>query len=397
MQKGTDMKKRIFAVALTTLVMAVSLCSCSLADDTEERSGIETDTVNDYSYHDAEAEELDADYGYRDGEIAYNGISEDYSVSNKYSSGKYEEESRSEMMDQADDVEYTSGVNESTGTSVTKPNNGRKIIYSSNYEIETEAFSDSLDALDRLCEKYGAYYETSNTYGYKDNAKKAKYTIRVPVENYKAFIGEAGSLGTVTSSSQNNKDVTEQYFDTEARLESAKLREERILEILSEASKLDDVLRLERELSDIRYEIESYTGSLRKYDSLVSYATVSISINELIPEEEPEPEKKEKAPEPTFGERISESFNRGVSEFKAGFENLVVFLSYNIIVISIWIVILIVVIIVLNIVIRKIRRSYGKVGKDKKEDVKEKTESEDGIVKCETEVSADDDKENKKD
>lgn len=159
----------------------------------------------------------------------------------------------------------------------------RKIIYNSWYDISTEEYEKSIAALDELCEKYGAYYERAESYGDKTEytSRRAEYTVRIPQKNYKAFTEETGSIGTVTRSSEENRDVTEQYFDTEARLESAKLREERLLEILANAKNLDEVLTLERELSDVRYEIESYSGTLRKYDSLVNYSTATITIREV--------------------------------------------------------------------------------------------------------------------
>lgn len=225
---------------------------------------------------------------------------------------------------------------------------GRKIIYSSSYDIETKAFDDSVDALKDICTKYGAYFESSNTYAYGGSAREANFRVRVPVKNYNDFVGEAGSIGSVTRSSQDNRDITEQYFDTEARLESAKIREERVLEILKNSAMLDDVLALERELADIRYEIESYTGTLRKYDSLVNYATVEINLSEVKEYAAPKVETV------TFGERMSSAFKDGINEFKYGFQNFLVFLSYNFIGVIVWVIVLMVLIITAKRIFKKI-------------------------------------------
>jgi hypothetical protein len=229
---------------------------------------------------------------------------------------------------------------------------GRKIIYSSNFNLETKEYDKSVKVLEQLCNEYGAWFENSNSYGTAERANRySYYTIRVPVVNYKSFISSQSAVGIVVSSSENNRDITEQYTDLEARLASAELREERVLVILENADRLDDVLSLERELADIRYEIESLTGSLRKYDSLVSYATVTVSISEVAVY----------TPEPpatlTFGERLAKGFKSGIESFIDGVEDFAIFISYNFIGVIFWCTVIIVVAV---ITVKKIKKSKSK-------------------------------------
>ena len=245
---------------------------------------------------------------------------------------------------------------------------GRKIIYSSSFNLETKEYDKSVLKLEALCSQYGAWFENSNSRGTAEYANRySYYTIRVPVENYQAFISEQSSVGVVISSSENNRDVTEQYTDIEARLASATLREERVLKILENADRLDDVLALERELSDIRYEIESYTGSLRKYDSLVSYATVTISLSEVATITPTPPATL------TFGERLAKGFKSGIENFIDGLEDFAVAFSYNFIGTIIWIVIIVVVVIIVRNKIKKHRAKKNTppaVAEEKKEENK---------------------------
>ena len=243
----------------------------------------------------------------------------------------------------------------------------RMIIYRSSFDIQTKDYPASVEALKALCNKYEAYFESSNTYGNESTSRNSNYVIRVPVKNYSAFTGETGGIGVIVSSSEYNEDITDRYYDTEARLESARIREERVLKILENADKLDDVLALERELSDIRYEIESLTGSLRKYDSLVTYATVNLSIREV---------KSIVTPPQTvltFGERVKVAFNRGLENLKNNFEDFVVDLSYNFVGVIIWIIIIVAVIIVIVSAKRKIKKRIA----SKKAEVKAEEPQED--------------------
>lgn len=338
------MKKKALSFIFTAVFTCTLFCSCSSSENAfMESAKAEVPGENGYDFYDVYVTEDSAD-------IVNSGVSYNYKV-NTYSSAtgnviQSEAENIIQEFETASDVPDVSA---------------RKIIYSSAYSIETKAFDDSVRSLDSLCTKYGAYYERSNTYSTGGNARRATFTVRVPVGNYQAFIGEADSIGVVVSSSQNNKDVTESYFDTEARLESAKIREERVLEILKNSADLDDVLALERELADIRYEIESYTGTLRKYDSLISYATVEINISEVQEYVAPKVEPV------SFGERIASAFGRGIEEFKDGFEDFVVFLSYNFIPLIIWAIIIVVLVIVVKVIIKKIKRNmrdYTKTSED---------------------------------
>ncbi|MGN1122350.1 MAG: DUF4349 domain-containing protein [Eubacteriales bacterium] len=230
--------------------------------------------------------------------------------------------------------------------------NQRKIIYSSYFSIQTAAFDDARRALDSLCSQYGAYYESADSYGSAESSgRSASFTVRVPAENYNAFRSAAGDIGTVVHSSENNTDVTENYFDTEARLESAKIREERLLDILRTADTLDNVLLLESELADVRYEIESLSGTLRKYDSLVSYSTVTIDLREVF-----RPVTVQPLPA-TFGERMSQALSKGCEDFSVSVQNMAVTLSYHL---PALLLVAVIVILVLLLIRRRIRRKKKK-------------------------------------
>lgn len=252
--------------------------------------------------------------------------------------------------------QYDSGaenaVDAEAPTTMTTATN-RKIIYSSWMRIQTKEFDKSINALKDMCNQYGAYFESSSTHGNRLDYKterSARYLIRVPVENYYLLLGKIGNVGSIVESGEDNRDVTEQYIDTEARLSSAKIREERVLEILENADKLDDVLALERELADIRYEIESMTGSLRKLDSLVSYATIDMNIEEVVEYSAPVVVPK------TFGERLSQNFKDGWRDFVGFWQDFAVGLSYAIFEIITVLIFLAIIVVVIVLIIKSATR-----------------------------------------
>ena len=179
-------------------------------------------------------------------------------------------------------------------------------------------------------------------------------------------MGAAGELCNVVSRSTDVADVTESYADTEARLKTLRLQEERLLEILSKATELSDVLELESRLSDVRYQIESYEATLRNYDSRVSYSTLYITLQEVVEY------SIINDPPQTLGQRLSDGFADSMRLVKNSAENALVWLVTYLPLVLLWAVILAVVV---WLVLRLVRRAQ-KAGKLPKVSRKGKPQAE---------------------
>jgi len=164
---------------------------------------------------------------------------------------------------------------------------GRKIISSAHLIMETNNFDEVTSAIINQTNSVGGYIESSDITGRRLNNqgtvqnRRAFFKLRIPEERLTGFILDFNNLGNVINSQTSGNDITSQYFDTEARLKSLQIHEERLLEILKKAAKIEDVITLEKELSNIRYEIESLTGTLKKWDNLVSFATLDVEVMEV--------------------------------------------------------------------------------------------------------------------
>ncbi|MBQ2312514.1 MAG: DUF4349 domain-containing protein, partial [Firmicutes bacterium] len=165
--------------------------------------------------------------------------------------------------------------------------------------------------------------------------RSASYTVRVPAENYSSFLSGMSDECHVVSLNQKMTDVSEQYFDTEQKLQTLRNKHDRLEALLEKAEKMEDIIRLEDALSENEYEINQYQGTLNKYDSLVSYSTVKITLKEVA---RPDTGIDE---QPGFFQRLGRSFSEGFANTLSGLENIVYWLSYNIIVLIILVVIVI--------------------------------------------------------
>ncbi|MEG1061678.1 MAG: DUF4349 domain-containing protein [Oscillospiraceae bacterium] len=164
---------------------------------------------------------------------------------------------------------------------------GLKVIYRATLEIEALDFDKSYASIISSVNELGGYVSNEYSYGgfkYDGNhydSRHCELTIRVPSDKYSRFLTMGSTFGNVTSTSSSSEDITSQYIDTEARLNSLKAQEARILEMLDQATTIDDLIRLEEHLSNVRYQIESYTTELNTYENLVSFCTVTIRLGEV--------------------------------------------------------------------------------------------------------------------
>lgn len=171
------------------------------------------------------------------------------------------------------------------GNSNTAIENNQKIIKRASATIETTNFDESIEKINNEIIKLGGYLESSNTDGSsitnRNRNRRSDITIRIPSENFDIFMNGLHNIGYVPYQDLSTENVTSQYMDTEARVKSLKVQEERLLELLKQGKELKDILEIESQLSDVRYKIESYTGNLKHWDDLVNYSTVTLYVQEV--------------------------------------------------------------------------------------------------------------------
>jgi len=110
--------------------------------------------------------------------------------------------------------------------------------------------------------------------------KTAMLVVRVPGNAFTRVMDEIGKLGRVVRRSESGQDVTQEYVDTDSRVRNLQRQEARLLEIMSKAATVDEILRVENELSRVRGEIEMLQGRLRYLDSLVAMSTIQVSLEQ---------------------------------------------------------------------------------------------------------------------
>lgn len=251
------------------------------------------------------------------------------------------------------DTSYTSAQTSSKGSGQLEKAN-LKLIYRANMSLQTTDYDATEAQIKAMAESFGGYIQDSsfNTGGYYNsgNYKEGYFTIRIPAEHYKEFVNAVGDSCHVTNISESIEDIGLEYYEVEARLETLRTKEKRLQELLKEAAGLSDIIQLESALSDTEYEIDLYTSQLNRYDSLVGYSTVSISLQQV---EKPSDEVKQ---DNSFGARLSRAFERGWDNFVDSIEWFIIDLSYSIFGIITFVIIAVALFFIIRAIVRKTKK-----------------------------------------
>ena len=191
----------------------------------------------------------------------------------------------------------------------------RKILYRALIEVTVDRFSDAEREVARLVKEQGGYIAESDVSGSPGAARSGRWVVRIPVERLDTFEEAVIRLGELLKRHRDSQDVTEEFYDVEARIKNKKIEESRLLKLLEESTAtLKDTIEVERELSRVRGEIEQMQGRLQLLANLTSLTTVTITISEqfrYLPREAP-----------TFVARIGRTFRASVQSLTEVLESL---------------------------------------------------------------------------
>ena len=155
----------------------------------------------------------------------------------------------------------------------------RKIVYTASMRMESTRFDDARAALLAAVEDCGGYLESTDQSGSaKEGSRWVYYTVRVPAVKYSAFLEQAGQAGSVLNLNESAQDITLEYVDVQARLESLESKKARLEALADKAETTADLLEIENQLTEVQYQLESYTRQMKVMDNQVDYCLSLIHI-----------------------------------------------------------------------------------------------------------------------
>lgn len=279
----------------------------------------------------------------------------DMAVTEGYDGGWYMESDSADWLEEEwvvdvevayDEIEMETAVEPSTGSTTADevPQSERKIIKNKSMNVQTTDLDAFISELKRQVSAMGGYVESSSNY-----KSSADYTVRIPVDNYDAFSTVVGDLGTVTYENEYIDDVTSQYIDIEARLTALRSEQESYLRLMEKAETVEEILKIQSYLSNVNYQIESYTAQLNSMKSKISYSTIHLSIDEVV-------RVANVTEKPTVWQRITSGLSDNLYDIGEDatdfFVDFVSALPY----IAIWAVIIVICIIIVKVAIKRYKK-----------------------------------------
>jgi hypothetical protein len=158
-----------------------------------------------------------------------------------------------------------------------------KVIQTATLAVDTGSLdSTEKRMLELLAQNQGSAANMNIT---QDNngQRRASYTLRVPQANLQTLVSSIGTLPdcTVRQKSLNSQDVTEEYIDIQARLENMNRQETRLRELLARANTVDEVLKVENELTRVRTQLDATTGKLKSLSDKIELSTLQLTVREV--------------------------------------------------------------------------------------------------------------------
>ncbi|KTG30826.1 DUF4349 domain-containing protein [Haloferax profundi] len=162
----------------------------------------------------------------------------------------------------------------------------RAVIKNGYVRLTVDEFNTSRAAVESTAESYGGFVSDSNERVNRRSGgtyRSGELVVRVPSDNFSAFIEETKTLGEVERVETNSEDVTDQLVDIEARLSNLRAQRDRLRTLYEQANTTDDVLAVERRLTEVQTEIERLEARQASLENRVALSTVRISLSEEPP------------------------------------------------------------------------------------------------------------------
>ena len=161
-----------------------------------------------------------------------------------------------------------------------QPQSGRQLIVEAWVGLEVNEIDATVRQVEALAAQRGGWMESAEIFG-EGGYRSASLRVRVPADDLDNAMDALRGLGRVIDEGISATDVTERLIDNEARLEAWHIQEERLVDLLEDAPTVEDIIQIERRISEVRSDIEHVEATQRNLTNRV--ATSLITVNLQLP------------------------------------------------------------------------------------------------------------------
>lgn len=264
------------------------------------------------------------------------------------------------------------GSTDSDSKGIAEVDTGKKVIRNMSIRAETTDLNALDQAIQARVSELGGYIESSsidgsaiyddgyylgedgNTYydtsyaaqsGNMRSYRYAYYTIRIPAQHLDQFAEAIEDGANVLSHSTTTQDITSSYVDTDSRRKSLEEEQQVLNDMMQRAETVDEMIQIESQLSDVRYELENIRSQLKSMQDRVSYSTVNLDITEV------KVLTDTTARDLTWQERISNGFESSCERLVVTSQEIVIWIASNAPMIVFYIILAIILLVILRLVL----------------------------------------------
>ncbi len=161
-----------------------------------------------------------------------------------------------------------------------QPQSGRQLIVEAWVGLEVNEIDATVRQVEALAAQRGGWMESAEIFG-EGGYRSASLKVRVPADDLDNAMDALRGLGRVIDEGISATDVTERLIDNAARLEAWYIQEERLVDLLEDAPTVEDIIQIERRISEVRSDIEHVEATQRNLTNRV--ATSLITVNLQLP------------------------------------------------------------------------------------------------------------------
>lgn len=143
------------------------------------------------------------------------------------------------------------------------------LVYTARLTMAVFEVESSLSAVEEIAREAG---------GFLSKRERMAITIRVPSPSFDDVIKKLEKLGDVHDRNITASDVTDEFYDLEARLKSARAVQARLVELLAKANTVEESVVIERELGRVNQEVERFEGRLKLLRDQLAYSTITATF-----------------------------------------------------------------------------------------------------------------------
>jgi hypothetical protein len=159
----------------------------------------------------------------------------------------------------------------------------RRLVKTGYISLEVNDITEAMAGATRVANELEGYVVSSDKSGDKD-ITYGRIAIRVPSDRFDEALDRLRKLAVkVTDESTATQDVTEEYTDLQAQLRNLEATEAQYLELLKKAEKVEDILAVQRELSNVRGQIEQIKGRIQYLERTSDMALIEVNLQKTKP------------------------------------------------------------------------------------------------------------------